>query len=739
MTQQFTTEEAQQQRENEFRHEAQHLSDVVDGIDRDIDRQSRNLMIPTIGPDSRSADVALAAKKASLEQIRAARSNPYFGRVDYAESEDPDSVRTIYIGRNHMNIRDIPDGFIVNHNAPAAALYYNPAAGRYVVKDRRGDIVHEATVYGKRTLTIEDSALLEIEDILRLPMPTVLTEKLSGPSSDRLTDAVETLQPEQYAVLSRTDSPVLIVQGAAGSGKSLVGLQRIAFILSPHSEVGLFGRPNPDRVVMFGPSRAFLDYVATFLPEMDVPTIRQMTVSHWLQDQFSAPVQLKGGEERIFDDLMNNRRRLTDDEKDAHLFKGSMKMKRLLDNYVRALKRDALQLLRRQSAGIIGRLGLSISATDLRSIVDGAFTLQPELNAARASLVNTLAQLRARTSPRPPRRRNASRAELVALHRTEISRELDYVWPQYDFRREYVRLTSGPDVLLAYARGGDIDRHQANEICQTVPRNATGRSLGMTDLAAALYLDYSLNGYTSEGIQHVVVDEAQDVSPLEIELMRMHSSNQSFTILGDLKQGLLPHRSITNWNQFASLFDRGSVSKEEIRLTYRNTKQITQYANRILKGLPMRTTKRPMPYGRTGVRPELVRSKSAAEMESAIVDAVERLRGLDEVRSVAVLTKWEKTAQDIVRALRSEGMEDVCTLAQGGAIETDVIVSPIILTKGLEFDAVIVAKAGRNNYNDTEFDRMLLYLACTRARHRLEIHWHGPASRVVPGIERLAR
>ena len=261
----------------------------------------------------------------------------------------------------------------------------------------------------------------------------------------------------------------------------------------------------------------------------------------------------------------------------------------------------------------------------------------------------------------------------------------------------------------------------------------------MTDLAASLYLDYSLNGLTSEGFQHVVVDEAQDVSPFEMELLRMHSLNQSFTILGDLKQGLLPHRSITNWNQFSSLFPRGSVSRADMRLTYRNTKQITQYANRILQGLPMRTTKPPLPYGRRGVRPELARSRSAAEMGERIVTAVERLRELDEVRTVAVLTKWESTAREIVRMLISEGVEDVSVLVQGGSIETDIVVSPIILTKGLEFDAVIVANAGKNNYNDTEFDRMLLYLACTRARHHLEIHWYGTGSKIMPSIERLAR
>lgn len=176
-----------------------------------------------------------------------------------------------------------------------------------------------------------------------------------------------------------------------------------------------------------------------------------------------------------------------------------------------------------------------------------------------------------------------------------------------------------------------------------------------------------------------------------------------------------------------------------MRLAYRSTKQITQYANRILKDLPMRTTKTPQPYGRNGQRPELVRSRSAAEMHTAITDAIDRLRELDDVRSIGVLTKWENTAKDIMQEFRSERIEDVSRLEEGSLIITDIIVSPIILTKGLEFDAVIVANASKNNFSETsEFDRMLLYLACTRARHHLEIHWHGTLSPIVPSVERLA-
>ena len=739
---QATTENDEYNDESEFRHEEQHLRDVVALIDSDIQSREERAARPTYGPDVRSADAVVTYSDERLKDLRAVRPNPFFGRIDYSEGTDTD-VRTMYIGKSGVNIPDVPEGFILNHGAPLAALYYNPAAGLF--KTPKG--ARHATVFLKRSLAIEDAQLFDIEDVLRLPTPDgiqimssrMLDERLSSPSSEYMSDAVQTLQPEQYEALAKTDSPVLILQGAAGSGKSIVGLQRIEFILSPHSDIGILDRPRPDRIIMFGPSQAFLKYISELLPGMDVPNVRQMTVSQWLLEKFSATVTLRGGEERVFNDLMNNRQRFSEAEINAHLFKGGLRMKRVLDSYVRTLTRESRQNIRRQASNLLNRLSLNMSAADFRARVDDAFSIRQELNAARELLIGGLADERARTAPRPPRRRNATRSQLVAASRVEVERELGHLWPRYDFRREYVRLMSGPDVIMRYSQKGDLSWNSANEICLTVPRNATGRSLGLTDLAAALYLDYDLNGFQSENFEHVVVDEAQDLSPLEIELMRMNSSNDSFTILGDLKQGLLPHRSITNWNQFVRLFERGRVTKSEMRNTYRNTKQITQYTNRILKGLHMRTTKTPSPYGRRGERPKLIRSRSAADMGKAIADAIKELRELGDVRSIAVLTKWESTAGDIVKVLRSENVEDFSRLSQSGVIESATTVSPVILTKGLEFDAVIVANAGKNNYNDTEFDRMLLYLACTRARHHLQLHWHGTRSPIVPDVERLAR
>lgn len=746
MTQQIDTQD-QYDRDAEFQHEERHLGGVVDGIDQKIAKGET--LRPIIATDVKAADAATVMHKENVERTKGARNNPFFGRLDYSDGQDGE-VRTIYLGKSGLWIDDVPNGQIISWASPVAALYFNPMRGSYDTRNGKKD----ATAHLKRELDIEDAQLRDFQDTLRLAsaklqdvqqLPsTRLTESLSGPSSEYLADAIDTLQPKQYAALSKVDSPVLIAQGAAGAGKSIVGLQRIYFILAPISNIGVLGRATrPERIIMFGPSAAFLEYASKLLSEdLQVKGVRQSTITDWVLGKFSARVTLKGGNERVLDDLMSKtRNRRLNESVEAYKFKGSMDMKRLLDTYVRKLKRSVQGNIRRRSRNIVDNLGLGISGAEFNNRMDDAFSGRPELNAARNYLLDTLADLRARNATQLPRRRNASHAEIIAANRREVDRELDYSgWPEYDFRTQYVRLMADADAMQS--NSSKLDRSKANEICLTVPNNASGRSLGITDLAAALYLDYALNGFTSENFEHVVVDEAQDVTPLEMELLRLHSLNENFTLLGDLKQGLLPHRSIENWNEFARLFQKDNVHKEEMYEAYRSVKQITQYANRILKGVHKRGTKTPEASDRAGERPKVEQHKSAGDMYTAIAEAIGDLRDKDEVNSIAVLTKWETTAKDIEKAFRSKRVEGFSLLKQGHARETDIIISPIVLTKGLEFDAIIVANADKNNFAETDFDRMLLYLACTRARHYLQIHWHGPGSAkspIVPDTTRLSR
>ena len=755
-------------RATEFRHEEQHLEGVVASIDNAIEeRETRG---PVYAADRVTTKGLKHLRSVQLQQLQSARNRPYFGRIDIADESG--GVETIYIGDVHVR-NDDPRYMIASPNAPIARLYFRPRDGFYEVDGTQ----RPALVQLKRLLVIGDATLLDFDDVLRL-RSRILDEKLAAPGGRELADAVQTIQPHQYEQIASTQKPVLIVQGAAGSGKSFIGLRRIAFILSEHSDIGSMRRPKAERVIMYGPSPAFLKYVSGLLPGLGIERVKQTTTTKWMLSKFSARVTLSR-QDRIFDDLMNNRRKLTAAEKDAHQFKSGLGMKRLIDNYVDHLRREirgrvnraggiritghadgtsiasTASRFRRRVAGALNYVGrevrervnlsggvrvprrsgdvpLVLSASALKRRVAEALRAHREPNAARSRLVATLAREWARANSR----RSVSQLELEMEGRRLAESHLDSFWKKMDFRSEYTTLVASPEKIMVYSRRRDVDPSMADEIVKTAPPGA-GQALGITDLAAALYLDYALNGFTSERFEHIVIDEAQDVSALEMELLKMHSETKTFTILGDLRQSVLPYKSISNWNQIASLFPREDVSRLDSRWTYRSTKQITQYANRILRQLPERT-KMPIPYERGGDRPRLVRSQSAAEMRRAITDSVRELTRREDIQTVAVLTKWQKTADDIGKALTDAGIEPVGALTSEGVIEADVTVSPIVLTKGLEFDAVIVANAHKDNFKESDFDRMLFYLACTRARHHLEVHWYGTRSSIVPGVGRLA-
>lgn len=725
-------------RQEEFRLEEDLLEGVVNSIDATIDyREDRTVY----AADRKSADIVKGLRDTETGQLRNIRNRPYFGRVDYLPSGD-DGRQTFYVGDVNV-LHDNPTFRVISRNAPAARLYYVPTEGSYEVKDKRTNKVNviKALVHRKRTLTIEDARLKDIDDVLRLPSPATqlqlessrtLDQKLAAAKGDYMEDAAQTIQPDQYKQIAATLKPVLIVQGSAGSGKSLVGLRRLEFILSPFSYIGNLSRPREDKVIMFGPSPAFLKYVSGLLPGIGIERVRQTTVAQWMLGQFSSRVT-RSTSDSLFLDLMSNRRKLTEEEIEAHAFKTGLGMKRVLDNFAASLSRDV-----KDRVLSVGEITLAVyplwrlSAAEFKTRVDDAFRTYRAPNRAREGFINRIVDERARFQPL----RGRTPGEQRDYYRRLVVEGLD-CWPRIDFRKEYVELLKSSDKVFKYARKGDIIIDEAEEIAKTARRlSEAGQALGITDLAPALYLDFLINGFTSEGFEHVVVDEAQDISPLEIALMQMHSYNNTFTILGDLRQSVIPYKSIANWNQIASLFERGSVDRLESRLTYRSTQQITQYANRILQSLPRRTGM-PIPYKRKGERPRLVRSGSATEMRSAIIESVSDLLKHTNVESVAVLTKWRQTAEDITRAMEERGMKNVGLLTAEGTVEASITVGSIILTKGLEFDAVVVANVGKNNFNETDFDRMLLYLACTRARHRLEIHWYGTRSPIVPEVTRL--
>lgn len=226
-------------RQSEFSHEERHLENVVRSIDANIRHKESGE--PVYAGDGKAADIVKEMQDRELGELRRFRDRPYFGRVDYSTDR---GGRSVYIGDVEVRNLEEPQYFIAHRNAPIARLYYSPGEGFFEVKDKNSGATMrtEASVELKRMLTIEDAQLMDFDDVLRLPPESEalqpassqgLDRRLSGAGGTQLSDAVQTIQPEQYEQIASTEKPVLIVQGAAGSGKSLISLHRIDFILSP--------------------------------------------------------------------------------------------------------------------------------------------------------------------------------------------------------------------------------------------------------------------------------------------------------------------------------------------------------------------------------------------------------------------------------------------------------------------------------------------------------------------------
>jgi DNA helicase-2/ATP-dependent DNA helicase PcrA len=264
--------------------------------------------------------------------------------------------------------------------------------------------------------------------------------------------------------------------------------------------------------------------------------------------------------------------------------------------------------------------------------------------------------------------------------------------------------------------------------------NIKTQTLLPEDIGPVCYLDYLLNGKKPKvrPFEHVVIDEAQDVSPLEFMLISVYSSNKSFTILGDINQYLLPYHGISNWKEIAPIFAEEKPLRLDIRKGYRSTAEITQFSNHLLKYIN-HSKKFPLPYDRHGEKPTFNKSKSRSDMVNALVMDIESLTK-ENIKTIAVLCKTISESVKFKKEIEFYGIPISAADSKIQIGDVIITVSSIYEMKGLEFDAVLLANVGAGNYSNTDTDNTLLYLGATRAAHKLHIHWYGKITEALSDI-----
>ena len=731
-----------------FAEEQAKLDEVVRYIEEDWVRIQRNLPAKAAYQDAANEIQRILLER--QDSLDSALRQPYFGRLDYIVTDGPPVVmgsapggddenprpprKTVYLG-----ITSITERGISSWTAPIAKLWYTPSRQ----DGYTAPAGHVSTLVDlKRYLRIRNQKLVDVNDIFRRLLLAssqepnqALTDALSqtGAEDRQLQIIIETIEPEQYESISNTSDKVLVVQGAAGSGKSEIGFHRIAYLLSPFNDVPERERPTPRSTLFMGPSQAFLEYASDVLPLLGVREhVQQTRFSQWIIGQMSRRPRIDA---RIWRNLLAPGENLRFNEQ-AELFKGSMLMADAIDRHVGELvngfRRRARSLppLQHQEMGITvaeERVSAALNrALPGRGSVD-------RVNRRREDFINQLVDL-VWLQRRPDHRRDG---EDTARLRNEIRENTvipwcNRAWRHVGFQEEYLAMLSDADNMRRLSR----EHLSEQDVSSLAESAAVSERDGFddSDLGALAYLDHRLNGTISNRYRHIVVDEAQDISPIEFRLLTLASSNNWFTVLGDTAQRVGLHRGIRSWRELDRVFGRSDITVQHARTSYRSNVHITRFNNRLLRTFDANIPA-PIPFERDGHRVEYHSLPKVEEMYQAVVRQVDRIRSLDEMEqaTIAILVRDNTQLNRFERFCAVSGVTGIARFSDDHVGESRTVIGRISEAKGLEYDAVIVMGVN-DTFRDTLFNQKLLYIATTRAKHNLSLFWSGKQSPILNSV-----
>lgn len=618
-----------------------------------------------------------------LQQLELGERSLIFGRVD-SEPDETGAESTYYIGRIAVS-DDASNPVVVDWRAPISESFYR-ATGREPMGLRRRR--HFAT-RGKVLLDIDDelfgSATAALDDG-RVQGHGALIAALEDSRSGRLSDIVGTIQAEQDRIIRSELPGVLVVQGGPGTGKTVVALHRAAYLLYSH-RFPLEGQG----VLVVGPNRVFLSYIEQVLPSLGEA----------------------GVEIAVLGDLVPNARSAGRDTTEIGRVKGDIGMVKV----IRRAVRDRQRGLREPLTVPYGIQNLTLSVEASRRIVDNVRRRVRSHNAGRRIVEGMVFEALQSTS------RNDDTVETVRerTRREPAVREaLERMWPVLTPAELLNDLLGSPGLLRSAA---ERTFGPAWKLLLRDRNPDVSRVVFTVDDVPLLDEALELLGPRPKHVEtdivrtygHIVVDEAQDLSPMALRMLDRRSLNGSFTVVGDMAQatGAWPHDDWASVLQY--LPERRPSRREELTVGYRVPGPIMDLASRVLQ-LAAPDLQPPTSIRHSGDAPEFVDS-SPLTFDSDLASAVRSEIDLIGSGNVGVIVP-DAMVEEIDALLTAAGIDHGGAMRQG--LDFQVTVVPVSIAKGLELDSVVVVEPGRI-LTQTDRGAQLLYVALTRSTKRLVV------------------
>ena len=655
---------------------------------------------------------------------------PYFARIDF-KADDEISSEKIYIGKTNVFDENSKIA-VVDWRAPISSIYYDGKIGRTQYECPEGIIKGELSL--KRQYIIENAKLIDYNDVDITTNDQLLQDCLNENSDVRLKNIVSTIQSEQNKIIRANMFKPLIVQGVAGSGKTTVALHRIAYLVYTYEK-----NFKPEEFLIIAPNKFFLDYISNVLPDLGVDYVRQQTFEEFSSEFIGGKLEIEDPNIELAK-IVNEGRDKTRLIQDSARFKSSIKYKEVIDEYLTNLIN---KLLPQEDFKIVNYV--IVEHQEIKRILQEALSrncvkesidivsniLQKKVSNISNELIEKI------TSNRRMKINNIDRnldEETQQRLRKKIFEETEYEVTQLlrggkklvtDYIKQikldksieyYKKIIASKQSFLKY-----IDEELYSFIVDNFNQKIKKKIIEYEDLTPLLYIQYKIFGLNERlTLKHIVIDEAQDFSEFQFFVLNeVLQNNKSITILGDIAQGIYSYRGTKDWNRINEIVFDNEASIERLDNSYRTTVEIMNEANKIIDKIKEKENiNLAIPISRHGEKVNYIKTENFDGKIKIIENKIMELKNKG-YRNIAIIAKNSKICNKIYKRIIEKNIK--VELISEDLIKYDggITIVPSYLSKGLEFDNVIVADF--NSYDNSEVDIKLLYVALTRAMHTLDI------------------
>jgi len=630
------------------------------------------------------AEIQNTVERINLDLIKV--DSPYFGKIVFHPHKRNKKELKLYIGKFAITEKDTHIPLVIDWRAPIANLYYKNSGPKDNVKFEAPVGTKEGDLKQKRQFEISRARIQNIYDAKsgNVAADEFLLSQLKGRLGKKLTDIVATIQAQQNEIIREEINKPTIIQGVAGSGKTTILLHRLAYLFFNYKE-----DIRPEASLIVAPNRMFLDYISDVLPNLGVSGVETLTYLFWAK--------------KVLD--WDNRYTVSTEKENLEFkeYKGSLEFLNFLDTYFDKYERKLLDEIPYSRSDLIEKRYYELKKEYPQISMEERLNLSTDYAFAQRQFQN---------------KQTGAYDDSFDIENEKRREILRYINKKLDPFRLYQNIF----------KNKELDKEICKYTLKGLRSHNAHKYFRMEDLAPMVYLNFKIRGTTNLKQDYIVVDECQDMSYIEISTLTKVAKNGNITLAGDLAQSIIPPFYIRDWENVINLiknFGFKDVNYHQLNRCYRTTVEIIEFANKIFKDRFPKSYKLPEAVLRHGE--EIKRVEYKTEIKDlndkglkSFIDLIKK-EFTKEAVTCALICRNRKHADQIyekIKPLEDKIGRDVIAYSESD-YKNGLLVLPVSRAKGLEFDSVIIADMNQKRYPDTEYSTRLLYVAVTRALHRL--------------------